>query len=110
MTGGAEFWRPAGRQLREACRLLIRPSPENLAHCLELLDAAAQSLRPVQDPAALPEAETLRELVKRAGILLESAAGYHRGWAAVAGSLTAGYAAGGRPGEYVPAGNLCLRG
>jgi hypothetical protein len=109
MTDGAEIWPAAGRQLREACRLLIRPSPENLAHCLELLEAVAPSLRPVQDPAALPEAESLRELVKQAGILLEGAAGYHRGWAALAGSLTAGYAAGGRPGEYVPAGNLCLR-
>lgn len=110
MTGITETWEPAGRHLREACQLLVQPSPDNLIRCLELLDAASRVLRPVHDRAALREAETLRELVTRAGALLESAADYHRRWAAVAGSMTAGYVASGLPGDYVPAGSLCLRG
>ena len=58
----------------------------------------------------LSEARSLRDLVSRAGGLLEGAAEYHRKWAALAGSLTAGYAVGGRPGEYVRPGMVSMQG
>jgi len=114
MTGGNLSREQAVRQMREACKLLTAPSPENLTSCLELLEGVAGSLCPsdgVQgDRDALREAIGLRSLVQRAGVLLEGAAGYHRRWGALVGSLTAGYAAGGQPGAYVPAGTVCLRG
>ena len=113
MTGGPELWPGTGRQLQEACKLLVSPSPENLARCAELLEEASRGLEPGNVPggggAALREMEGLRHLVRHAGALLESAAEYHRKWTALAGTMTAGYAAGGQPGEYVAAGSLCLR-
>jgi hypothetical protein len=114
MTGGPELWPEAGRQLREACKLLITPSPENLLRCADLLEGASRGLRPgnlpAADAAALQEMETLRRRVHYAGALLETAAEYHRKWTTLARSMSAGYAAGGQPGEYIAAGSLCLRG
>jgi hypothetical protein len=114
MTGDTDLRQSAGRQLQEACQLLVTPTPENLARCLKLLDAASHALRPgiapVSNRKSLREVESLRDLVRRAGALLECAAEYHRKWATLAGTMTAGYAAGGQPGQYVASGTLCLRG
>jgi len=111
MTVAREGWASAVANLEEACKLLTAPSPEHLDGSARLLEAAVAELRSGTGAGvALSEAQSLQELVRRAGGLLEGAAEYHRKWAALAGSLTAGYAAGGRPGEYVRPGMVSMQG
>ena len=114
MTQWEETWAEARQRMQAVCDLLVSPSPDNLDRSASLLAAATIDLRTEATRpdvrTALGSVEAVHELVHRAGTLLEGAAEYHRRWRALAGSLTAGYTPGGRPGEFVPSGRVCVQG
>lgn len=94
MAGGFEPGSVAQRELEAACELLIDPTPENLDRSACVLARAVTCLQAGR-PAA-PEAALLRESVRRAGRLLETAADYHLQWQRILLRLAAsGYTAGG---------------
>ena len=96
MAGEFEHRSVAQRELDAACELLIDPTPESLERCSCVLARAVSCLEGGKPGAA--EARVLRESVRRAGRLLESAADYHRQWHRILLRLTAsGYTAGGEP-------------
>jgi hypothetical protein len=94
MVGGFEHRSVAQRELEAACELLIDPTPENLDRCSCVLGRAVSCLEAGRPAAG--EAARLRESVRRAGRLLETAADYHRQWQRILLRFTAsGYTAGG---------------
>lgn len=96
MAGEFEHRSVAQRELDAACELLIDPTPENLERCSCVMARAVSCLETGKPAAA--ETQLLRESVRRAGRLLESAADYHRQWVRILFRLTAsGYTAGGEP-------------
>lgn len=94
MPDGREHGGVAQRELEAACELLIDPTPENLDRSACVLGRVVSGLE-ARKPAAA-EAVRLRESVRRASHLLETAAEYHRQWQRILLRLTAsGYTAGG---------------
>ena len=73
-------------EIEAACDCLIDPTPRNIQRCTTLLARAAERL--AEKPPPVRRA-ALRQTVRRAGRLLESAAAYHRGWQNVLAALTA---------------------
>jgi hypothetical protein len=107
-------------EVQRACDLLRAPSPAAVDCCAVTIGSAISGLGEwrkrfqghdrTANRLALEEALRLRSAVRRAGRLLESAAGYHAGWRQTLGSLCAGYTASGAPAAAAQPGRLCLRG
>jgi hypothetical protein len=111
----AEQLRTCSAGLDHACDRLAEPSPESLGLCSTILESAIEHLSALQptlnhgDAEALAEAWRLRRTVRRAGLLLTSAADYHRRWQERLGIQTAGYGPDGRAGNSAVSGRLCVR-
>jgi len=89
MTHGEGELRQAQRAAEYARRFLLFPSLANLDRSRELLEQACASLGAVERSAGAPGAPrrellaglgTLRQTVRRAAALLESAARFQAGW------------------------------
>ena len=114
----AEQLRESNSQLERACALLIAPAPEALDDCSGVLKTAARQLQALRaalhdargDPETLAEAWRLQRNIRRAGVLLANASGYHARWNELLGVQTAGYRPGGGAAESPRTGRLCLRG
>lgn len=121
---GAERLAIARSEVKRAYDLLIAPTPEALNHCQDALERAVSALTEFrsrcQAGAAEPGAVSvvgvyqlacaLRVDVQRAGRLLQSLAGFYRGWERILGTMSAGYTAGGDPAPVARIGRLCCRG
>ncbi len=109
----------AREKLDRACDLLLSPSPEALDQCAPLLQAAVTEVTACQaamagpvrpEPGAAAEGRRLQAAVRRARLLLESAAEYHRNWTRRMGAMSAGYDGRGEPAAVDRGRRLILRG
>jgi hypothetical protein len=114
----AEQLRQSSTEVERACALLLRPEPGALDDCSEILEAAAERVRALRpalhaacgDPETLVEGWSLQRNVRRAGVLLASAAAYHAGWNELLGVKTAGYRCDGQAADTPRPNRLWLRG
>src|ERR1017187_2381756 len=108
----------ARSEVRQACDLLIDPTPEALNSCQDALERAISQLADFRSqcrdrPAgsgARSVACTLRTEVRRAARLLQSLARFYSGWERILGAMSGGYPASGDPAPVARTGRLCCRG
>jgi hypothetical protein len=119
----ADAIRQARRQVDGVRASLEDASAPAVDRCGAVLEAAAALLRAVrsdlarslpEDPgrrrALANEAASLRQSIRGAALLLESAARYHAGWNAVLSVMSAGYTASGAPAAAACGRGLCIEG
>jgi len=107
-----------GKQLEEACELLLRPSPEVLDECATRCQQAAAELAASLPglhlergkPEVLAAAQRLSAAVRSARRLLENAAAYHNRWQALLGAMSGGYLRSGKAAPLVHSERFILRG
>ena len=96
----------ARTRVKEAYDLLLRPTPEALDGCAVRLKEAAtivSSARlglagsPEQTKAALVEAYQLKEAIRRARLLLDTALEFHLNWSRRVRAIMGGYTSEGEP-------------
>ena len=115
---GAERLIVARSEVNRACDLLIAPTPEALNSCQDALARAVSELTKFRSSCqegsagsnAKPLARELRAEILRAGRLLQSLAGFYRGWERILGAMSGGYTADGDPAPVARIGRLCCRG
>ena len=98
--------------IEEACRLLVKSSPEALERSAELLREAYDlkgEIRRYAGPDAFGQARQMRASICRAAILLARAHAYHLRWRALVSLANGGYQADGAPaaGQFHSA--ICFR-
>jgi hypothetical protein len=114
----AERLLAARAEVERACDLLVAASPDACSHCenalqravAELTDYGSNGPGMAGGAGARSAARGLRRDVLRAARLLESLAGFYRGWECILGTLSVGYTAGGAPAPVVRHGRLYCRG
>jgi hypothetical protein len=115
---GADRLAAARTEVKRACDLLIAPTPEALVNCQDALERAVLAFMEFrsqgrQVPAGAgggTVAGALRAEILGARRLLQSLAGFYRGWERILGTMSAGYTAGGDPAPVSRIGRLCCRG
>jgi hypothetical protein len=98
----------ARADLDRCCRMLETPSPQILDQCAEALAHAIGALanHPPCSSGISPktlraDALQLRQSIRNARYLLETAAHYHLRWSRILGAMTAGYTARGSAAPFI---------
>lgn len=115
---GGERLVAARSEVNRACDLLIAPTPEALSSCQDALTRAVSELTGFrssgQEVPAGSDVKSmacdLRAEILRASRLLQSLAGFYRGWERILGAMSGGYTSGGDPAPVARIGRLCCRG
>jgi len=108
----------AQSEVNRACNLLIAPNPEALNRCQDALAQAVSALTEFRSQCLEVPAGSgaksmvcaLRAEILRANRLLQSLAGFFRGWERILGTMSGGYTACGDPAPVARVGRLCCRG
>jgi hypothetical protein len=105
----------ARAEIERACQCLLHPAAETLEQSLFALGSAVAHLQAAGNPCrgnpqALAQADRLREAIRRAGFLLNTASEYHAGWLRILRARMAGYTAEGAPGEVRCASRISVEG
>ena len=96
----------ASQQVEQACALLVEATPESLAASPAILAQAVSEIRELRrrtGPFRGPEADRLRNAVRKARRLLDQVAMFHARWQMILAAMIAGYTAQGCPAQ-VPLG------
>jgi len=115
---------PTGRllaarsEVKRAGDLLTVATPDALESCRNALERAVGELAEFRlqwreqpaGPGARSMARAVRAEVWRSARLLESLAGFYRGWERILGTMSGGYTARGDPAPVARIGRLCCRG
>jgi len=105
-------------QVELVCQMLLRPSPEVLSGCENVLTAAVAEMeasRPgwrgmAGDRRAGEEARRTRKALQHARRLLENAVNFHRRWQRMRAAMTGGYQADGTPGQFSSPSRILVKG
>lgn len=101
----------ARASLRDARRLLLRPTVSSLEESAARLGAAVDALREYRPgPGADAELAELRKEVSVAAALVEGAAAFYSGWARVLFTAACGYTARGEPAAPGPVRRISVEG
>jgi hypothetical protein len=99
---GSRHISSARASVREAQRLLVRPTPKSVEESAASIRSAVQSLGQLRngvrrDPAVTAEIVALRKEIAVAAALLDGAATFYLGWARLLYTAAGGYTASGEP-------------
>ncbi len=111
MPCGSEPVSRALADVREARRLLTRPTADSLGQCAARMESALERLRGFQPvPGAATELAALRKEVALAAALIEGAAAFYVGWGRLLFSAACGYTARGEPASPGPLRRVSVEG
>lgn len=108
----------AGAEIDRACRLLLEPTLTRLDESGAILQAVVPEVTACRDesrdsypnPAIRDQARRVAQSLRRARLLLESAARFHTEWIRCLGALSAGYTERGEPGAVARPTHLWAQG
>ena len=119
MTPPVEELASIRQEVARTSQWLVTPSPEMLARCSDVLEAAASRLTALRgqlspdDPEApelLAVARDLHRSTAATGRLLNTAWQYYDGWARILRTSAEGYTAGGEPAPFSAQARVSIRG
>jgi len=119
MTRPVEELASIRREVARTSQWLVTPSPEMLARCNDVLEAAVSRLTALRGqlgpdhpdaPELLTVARALRRSTATTGRLLRTAWQYHDGWARILRTSTEGYTVAGEPAPFSAQARVSIRG